>query len=404
MLDAISSATLLDDDFRQDPSTLELEEWISQLTGKEAGLFVVSGTMGNQLSIRSLLQSAPHSILCDARSHIMNYEAGGIASLSGALTIPVHPANGKHLTLEDIQKAAVVAPHDHCACPTKLVCLENTFAGTILPLAECRQIRDWTRQNDVKLHLDGARLWEAVAAGAGTLQEYCECFDSVSLCFSKGLGAPIGSIIVGTLAFRERARWIRKSIGGGMRQAGVVSAAARRAVEDTFFGGRLQESHEKAKRISRLWEGYGGKLLYPSETNMVWFDLAAAGVSMQSFREQGEARGLKFMMGSRLVVHYQISEDAVQRLDDMMRTLLQAPEPPSVPKDVVTPAATPPPELESKQSARDDDKTSMAPVHTCAPNNQITDPDAYAGGPTQAMPGEEEAVQVDLGDESKSSA
>jgi len=323
MLSAIASATLLDDDFRQDPTTLDLETWIADLTGKEAGLFVVSGTMGNQLSIRSHLQTPPYGIVCDARSHIMNYEAGGIASLNGALTIPVHPANGKYLTVEDIERSAIVAPYDHCACPTRLLCLENTLGGTILPLSECRRIRKWSQRHNIMLHLDGARLWEAVAAGAGTLQEYCECFDSVSLCFSKGLGAPIGSIIVGTEVFRERARWIRKSIGGGMRQAGVVSAAARRAVEETFLAGKLQESHEKARQIARLWEGYGGKLVYPVETNMVWLDLDAAGVNIETFREEGAALGLKFMMGGRLVVHYQITQDAVQRLDVLMRNLLR---------------------------------------------------------------------------------
>lgn len=327
MLSAIASATLLDDDFRQDPTTLELETWIAELTGKEAGLLVVSGTMGNQLSIRSHLQSPPHGIVCDARSHIMNFEAGGIASLSGALTVPIQPANGKYLTVEDIEQRAIVAPHDHCACPTRLICLENTLAGTILPLSECRRIRHWSQQHDIRLHLDGARLWEAVAAGAGTLREYCENFDSISLCFSKGLGAPIGSIIVGTMAFRERARWIRKSIGGGMRQAGVVSAAARRSVVDTFLAGKLQESHEKARNIAQLWEGYGGKFVYPVETNMVWLDLDAAGVSSKTFREEGKRLGLKFMMGGRLVVHYQITQDAVQRLDSLMRRLLRVTSP-----------------------------------------------------------------------------
>ncbi|KAH8653262.1 alanine racemase [Tricladium varicosporioides] len=322
MLFAIASATLLDDDFRQDPTTLDLETFVAELTGKEAGLFVVSGTMGNQLSIRSHLQSPPHGIVCDFRSHIMNFEAGGMASLTGALTIPVQPANGKYLTIEDIEQRAIVAPHDHCACPTRLICLENPLNGTIMPLSECRRIRDWAERRNIRLHLDGARLWEAVAAGAGTLQEYCECFDSISLCFSKGLGAPIGSMIVSTTAIRERARWIRKSIGGGMRQAGVVTAAARRAVEDTFLGGKLQESHEKTRQIARLWEGYGGKLVYPVETNMVWLDLDAAGVSAQTFREEGEALGLRFMMGGRLVVHYQITRDAVQRLDVLMRRLL----------------------------------------------------------------------------------
>ena len=172
------------------------------------------------------------------------------------------------------------------------------------------------------MHLDGARLWEAVASGAGTLKEYCSCFDSLSLCFSKGLGAPIGSIIVGTQAFRERARWIRKSIGGGLRQAGVVTAAARVSVEDTFLGGKLKASHVRAKQISDMWENYGGKTANPVETNMVWFDLDAAGLSAKDFIALGEKMGLRFM-GGRLVVHYQIDNEAVKRLEKVMQAIFQ---------------------------------------------------------------------------------
>ena len=175
------------------------------------------------------------------------------------------------------------------------------------------------------MHLDGARLWEAVAAGAGSLKDYCACFDSISLCFSKGLGAPIGSIIVGTTPFRTRARWIRKSIGGGLRQAGVVTAAARVAVEETFLGGKLSASHDRARHISRLWEGYGGKVQNPVETNMVWFDLEAAGMSADDFIALGEKCGLRFM-GGRLVVHYQIGDEAVERLEEVMKAIFKGEE------------------------------------------------------------------------------
>ncbi|EFY89909.1 alanine racemase [Metarhizium acridum CQMa 102] len=316
MLDAIAATTLLDDDFRQDPTTLGLESWVAQLTGKEAGLFVVSGTMGNLLSIRTHLQGPPHSVMCDYRSHIVTHEAGGIASLCGAMVQTVEPANGRYLTLEDLGKklnrGTLVTD-----CPTRLVSLECPLGGVIMPLSECQRISKWAREHGVFMHLDGARLWEAVAAGAASLQDYCACFDSVSLCFSKGLGAPIGSIIVGTEVFRERARWLRKSIGGGMRQAGVVCSAARVAVEDTFLGGKLQLAHSRARQIARLWEGYGGKLLYPVETNMVWLDLDAVGMSEEDFIKRGETFGLG-LMGKRLVVHYQISDEAVRRLDEFL--------------------------------------------------------------------------------------
>lgn len=320
MLDAITATTLLDDDFRQDPTTLGLESWVAELTGKEAGLFVVSGTMGNLLSIRTHLQSPPHSVMCDYRSHIVTHEAGGIASLCGAMIQIIEPANGRHLTLEDLQKklnrGTLVTD-----CPTKLISLECPLGGVIMPLSECQRISTWAREHGVVMHLDGARLWEAVAAGAGSLKEYCECFDSISLCFSKGLGAPIGSIVVGTEAFRERARWVRKSIGGGMRQAGVVCSAARVAVEDTFLGGKLQMSHARARQIGSIWQSYGGTLTNPVETNMVWLDIDAVGVSEEEFIKEGERFGLKFM-GKRLVVHYQIGDEAVRRLDDLMKGLL----------------------------------------------------------------------------------
>ena len=326
MLDAIASTTLLDDVFQDDPTTNNLETFMAELTGKEAALLVLSGTMGNQVSIRTHLQGPPHSIVTDYRSHIMEWEAGGVASLCGALVKPAIPANGRYLVLEEVKAQCAIPtgdlPHDIHSCPTKLISLENTLAGMVFPLEECRRISKWAHENGILMHLDGARLWEAVAAGAGTLKEYCECFDSISLCFSKGLGAPIGSIIVGTRAFATRARWIRKSIGGGLRQAGVVTAPARIAVEDTFLGGKLKASHQRAMQISKLWESYGGKTTNAVETNMVWFDLEAAGISAQKFIEEGEKAGLR-LLGGRLVVHYQIEDEAVARLDKLMRAVLK---------------------------------------------------------------------------------
>ena len=324
MLAAITSTTLLDDVFQSDPTTNNLENFLADLTGKDAALLVLSGTMGNQVSIRTHLLAPPHSVLTDHRAHIMEYEAGGVASLCGALVKTIEPKNGKYLTLEDVQKKAVISDNVH-ACPTRLISLENTLAGIILPLKECQRISAWAKENDIIVHLDGARLWEAVASGAGSLKDYCACFDSISLCFSKGLGAPIGSIIVGTHAFIKRALWIRKSIGGGLRQAGVVTAAARVAVEDTFLGERLKASHERARRIGELWEGYGGVTTNPVETNMVWFDLEAAGVSAERFVEMGELVGVR-VMGGRLVVHYQIGEEAVRRLERLMQAIFQGRE------------------------------------------------------------------------------
>lgn len=327
MLRAIESTTLLDDVFTEDPTTISLERYIAEITHHEAALLVMSGTMGNQVALRTHLTQPPHSVLAHNRSHIIVYEAGGVASLSQAMVIGVQPTNGLYLTLEDVENNVLLGDDVH-SCPTKVIHLENTLAGTVTPLEEVRKISAFAREHGIKMHLDGARLWEVVASGAGSLPEYASCFDSVSLCFSKGLGAPIGSIIIGSREFIKKARWIRKSIGGGTRQAGVISAAARVAVEETFGtgpngeGGKLRASHALAKRITKLWEAKGGKLQRPTETNMVWLDLEAMGVLDETFAEIGKKNGLR-LLGGRMVIHYQVSEDAVARLERVMDEVLK---------------------------------------------------------------------------------
>lgn len=239
--------------------------------------------------------------------------------------MPITPVNEHHLTLSDIKKHAVTSTDTHF-CPTRLISLENTLAGTILPLKDCQEISQWAHAQNppIHMHLDGARLWEAVAAGAGGLEEYCACFDSVTMCFSKGLGAPIGSIIIASRPFVERARHIRKGLGGGLRQAGVVTASARIGVDDTFLGNKLTATHRRAREIADVWQKKGGKLTQATETNMVWLDLDAAGVSREEFVEAGVKEGVRFL-GGRVVVHYQVSEEAVGRLGRVMDAVLSAP-------------------------------------------------------------------------------
>jgi threonine aldolase len=320
MLSAIAQTSLLDDVYEEDPTTASLETFIADLTGHEAALLVMSGTMGNQVANRVHLTAPPHGILCDHRAHVSMWEAGGASSLSNAVLLTVVPSNGHHLTLEDVKKYAILDEDVHL-CPTKVICLENTCDGTILPLAEAKRITDWARSIDIKTHLDGARLWEAVAAGAGELKEYCQLFDSVSLCFSKGLGAPIGSILVGDRKFIKKARWIRKLLGGGVRQAGVLSAPARVAVEDTFLGGKLADGHQRAKALGEYWESLGGKLHEPVETNMVWVDLEAHGIDKAGFIAKGAGYGLK-ISGGRFVIHYQISDDSLDKLKKLLKEVL----------------------------------------------------------------------------------
>ena len=325
MLTAIENTTLFDDVFLEDPTTTSLESSMAALTSHESALLVLSGTMGNQVSLRCHLTQPPHSVLCDRRAHILNSEAGGVASLSGAQVIGIMPSNGVYLTLDDVKRHVIISDDIH-SCPTKVISLENTLSGTIMPLSEVRKISAFARENNIRLHLDGARLWEVTAAGAGSIPEFCECFDSVSLCFSKGLGAPMGSVIVGSKAFTKHARWVRKSIGGAVRMSGVIAAAARAAIDDVFGhgpngeGGRLRETHVRARRIAEMWEKRGGRVSRPVETNMVWLDLEDTGVSREEFVEVSKAHGLK-MLGGRLVVHYQICGDAVSRLEDVMEEI-----------------------------------------------------------------------------------
>jgi threonine aldolase len=322
MLAAIQSTTLLDDVYNEDTTTTGLENLVADLTGKPAGLLVLSGTMGNQVSLRAHLGGPPHSVVADHRSHVVLWEAGGVSANCGALLLAVVPGNGHHLTLEDVRSCAVVGDDVHVA-PTRVISLENTLNGTVLPLEECRRISAWAREHGILMHLDGARLWEAVASGAGELKAYCELFDSISLCFSKGLGAPIGSIVVGNGEFIKKARWIRKMMGGGLRQAGVISSAARVGVEDTFLGRKLHAGHEKAKRLGELWAGLGGSFFEPVETNMVWIELDDTGLDSKTFMSLAGKHGIK-VSGGRFVVHYQISDEAISRVEALLREVAQA--------------------------------------------------------------------------------
>ncbi|KAH7370944.1 pyridoxal phosphate-dependent transferase [Rhexocercosporidium sp. MPI-PUGE-AT-0058] len=304
MLLAIMKTTLQDDVYGEDTTTTSLENHVAKLAGHEAGLFVLSGTMANQLALKTHMTQVPDGILCDARSHILHWEAGGLAN-TGAMVQSIRPTNGEYLTLEDITERAILSDDVH-KCPTTVISLENTISGLIHPLAETKRIHSWANQNGLKLHLDGARVWEAIAAGAGTLRNYGECFDSLSVDFSKGLGAPMGAMILGNQKFITRARRIRKGMGGGMRQSGVLSAAAWVALDNID---NLPDVHRLAKTVADMWVRKGGRLRRRTETNLVWIDLK----DEEAFRSLGRKYGIQ-VDGCRIVLHYQISPDSIRRL------------------------------------------------------------------------------------------
>ncbi|KAJ5484699.1 threonine aldolase [Penicillium diatomitis] len=319
MLDALLNATFDDDVFREDSSTLQLEAAVAQMAGCEDACFALTGTMANQIALRVLFEQPPYALLTDKRAHILNYEAGGTAYLTGAMVQAVAPSNNLFLTLEDIKPRATIT-EDVQKAPTKVISLENTAHGAITPLAEMRRISAWARQHGIKLHLDGARLFQAVATGAGSVSDFCALFDTIHVDFSKNLGAPIGTMVLGSRDIITRARRVRKALGGGLRPTGLICAMMRAAVEENFgWEGRgelahgMRRSHAMAKRLGTEWQQRGGHLIRPVETNIVWLDIRAAGYIAETFAAVGAKYGVK-LDGGRLVVHYQMTEDSVQRM------------------------------------------------------------------------------------------
>ncbi|HZT81959.1 MAG TPA: GntG family PLP-dependent aldolase, partial [Gemmataceae bacterium] len=237
---AMAAAEVGDDVFDEDPTVNRLQERVAALLGKEAALFVPSGTMSNQVCVRTHTQPGDE-LLCDVNCHIYNYEAGGPAVLSG---VTCRCVEGDCGILDVSQLDGLVRPDNEHFVRTRLVCLENTHnrgGGKVYPLEKVQAISAWARRAGLATHLDGARLWNAVVATGVPAQEWARHFDSVSVCFSKGLGAPVGSALAGPRDFVAKARRTRKLFGGGMRQAGVLAAAALYALDHHVE--RLAEDH-----------------------------------------------------------------------------------------------------------------------------------------------------------------
>lgn len=323
----MTHATLNDDVYGEDDTTTSFEQELAGICGHEAAAFVITGTMANQLALRTLLdQVPPYAVLADASAHIVHWEAGGVALLSGAMVQAIRPINGRYLTLEDVEKHAVLTDDVH-KCPTRVISIENTSSGSVVPLGELQRIRSWAGEHGVKVHIDGARLWEAVAAGAGTLRDFAGCADLVTVDFSKNLGAPMGAMVLGSAGDIKRLKRIRKGIGGGLRQAGVLAAAARQAVVESFGLGAvpsadtLQKTHDLAKIVGKMWADRGGRLLRNVETNMVWLDLKSIGVDALDWNLRGKKHGI-LLDGKRVVIHHQICGVAIARLGRAMDEVL----------------------------------------------------------------------------------
>ncbi|RLV94470.1 Low-specificity L-threonine aldolase [Spathaspora sp. JA1] len=306
------NATYGDSVYQEDESTLALEAKMCELTGKEAALFCVSGTLSNQIGLRANLIQPPYSVLCDHRAHVFLHEAGGLATLSQAMVHPVIPNNGNYLTFEDVVNHVTYEDGDIHAAPTKVISLENTLHGIIMPLEEIKKISEFCKKHDIRLHLDGARLWNASAATGISIKEYCSCFDSVSLCLSKSLGAPMGSILVGDEKIIRKANHFKKQNGGGIRQAGIMTAMASHAIDYNFS--QLARSHEFAKQIGDFCTEHGIKLESPVDTNFVFIDLKANKMDSKMLIDLARTKYNVKLMGGRIACHFQLSQDSVDNV------------------------------------------------------------------------------------------
>jgi len=247
MREAMANAPVGDDVFGEDPTVNELQAFVADLMGKESGLYCTSGTQTNQLALKTHTQPGDE-VIAEEGCHILNYESGAPGLISGILIRTIPGINGLY-TAEDVEK--LIRPPEYHNPRTTLIEIENTHnraGGIIFPLDEIKRIRDLADEYGLPVHLDGARLWNASVATGIPLQEYARYFDTVSVCFSKGLGAPVGSMLLGTSEFIGRAHRFRKMLGGGMRQAGIIAAGALYAVKNNIE--RLADDHKKARKLA----------------------------------------------------------------------------------------------------------------------------------------------------------
>lgn len=323
MLEAMMSANIGDDVFGEDLTVNALETKSALLFGTEAALFSASGTMTNQLAIRSHCDPG-NEVICDEQSHVYIYEGGGIAVNSFSSVKALRGDRGK-ITAAQVE-AAVNNPHDIHQPISKLVSLENTSnrgGGSIYDFKEILKIKNVCSQNQLKLHLDGARLFNALVESNETPMDYGKTFDSISICLSKGLGCPVGSILLGNKSLINKARRFRKLMGGGWRQAGFLAAAGIYALDNHVT--RLKDDHERAKQIGKILSKQGFvKSILPIESNIVIFELEDTLVPQDLIIKFSE-KGIKCIaFGPRLVrmvTHLDFGDEELYEFENRIQKL-----------------------------------------------------------------------------------
>jgi threonine aldolase len=315
MREAMARADVGDDVFGDDPTVNRLQEVFAARLGKEAALFVPSGTMANQISLRSLTEPGDAAIAA-RDAHIFLYEGGAGAALAG-VTFTLIGADGAFGRDELL---AAVHPHDDHFARTRVVCVENTHnrsGGRVFPFERLREVSELARARGLALHLDGARLWNAEAASGIEAARWAEPFDTVSCCLSKGLGAPVGSLVASTRARMARLHRLRKMQGGGMRQAGVLAAAGLYALEHHVK--RLADDHANARRLAAGLAGLPGVTVSTPETNIVIFRRAGAPELCERLRARGVWMSALSSDSVRAVTHLDVSAQDVDRALAILR-------------------------------------------------------------------------------------
>ncbi len=319
MLDAMMSAEVGDDVFKEDPSVNALEEKVADMFGMEAALFFPSGTMTNQTAIKVHTQPG-EQLICDKYAHVFNYEGGGVSFNSG---VSCRLVDGRRGMMTASQVEEVINPPDFYHSPlTTLVCVENTAnkgGGSCWDFSELQEIKEVCKKHHLGYHMDGARLWNALVAQNETPKQYGQLFDTISVCLSKGLGCPVGSVLVGNKDMIQKALRIRKVLGGGMRQAGYLAAAGIYALDNHID--RLSEDHEKATSIGAVLNELDYiKKVEPIETNIIIFEIDENQMASSDFVSkllQHDIHIISMGQGKlRMVTHMDYS-------DDMHEVLLQ---------------------------------------------------------------------------------
>lgn len=317
MLDAMMSAVVGDDVFKEDPTVNALEEKAAKLFGMESALFFPSGTMTNQTAIKLHTQPG-EQLICDKYAHIYNYEGGGVSFNSG---VSCRLVDGDRGTMTASQVASVINPPDFYHSPlTTLVCVENTAnkgGGTCWDFNELKNIRKICDEHKLGYHLDGARLWNAMVEKNETALQYGQLFDTISVCLSKGLGCPVGSLLLGSKEQMDKAIRIRKIFGGGMRQSGFLAAAAIYALDNHVD--RLAEDHKKAKEIGKMLAAKSFiKKVEPIETNIVIFEIDETFMTSDQFVNKLKEKDILIIgMGQgklRMVTHLDYTDDMHEEL------------------------------------------------------------------------------------------